>query len=706
LTTNIYNKKFSFTGFEAIPQANLLIKRSREKRLEPKVMSLLILLASKNGEVVTRGEIFAELWPNMVVGDEVISQLIYSLRNALADDAKNPQYIETIPKKGYRFIAEVTLAEDNNYDQHEVTDNTAQLKNKVSSFCKKQWLPISCLLLISGLLLIWLLNNLYLETGSQPLTIKNILPVTKSKGVESSFSFYKTHNKMAYIRSHNNRVDLYQKTLGSHQTFQLTNDSWVESSPLWSDENTLLYIRENAGQYQIIRQFLTKDIEVIYQSSNAIFNLVQQKNIASTVSFIEYDNYQHDKLYEIKSLNLTNNKVSYLYDSVLNLPSDIRHQVYSDKGDKLYFFNLSNNEKEIVSLDLHTNQYTTISKAFSWVEHIAVLDAENLLISGELSATKGIWQLNIVDQSIKSILPSSNGQRITSALFKQGQIYYTTYKASINQAIANTQLQTLDSLPKLNSDANEYYGIFSKDHSTIYFTSNRTGYYEIWSYHIESEQTQQVSNLKASFIYKPVLSHSQELFSVVYEKDKLVLATISLATGKPINESQISKMKFPLAWSQDDSSIYISEHRKHVNIYLYDSETLQPELIQNNAGLFAQEGENGETLTLVDYKLDSLVSKNTGDTTLIKSDIPSLEALVPGELTLTNKAIFSVNKDGASRKIIKNLLDNNLKGNVDNVVMDLPDWSRVTDFNADGSKALFYKRSPPEGDIMKIQLTQ
>ena len=72
-------------------------------------MSLLILLASKSGEVVTRSEILAALWPNIVVGDEVISQLIYSLRNALADDAKNPKYIETISKKGYRFIAEVTV---------------------------------------------------------------------------------------------------------------------------------------------------------------------------------------------------------------------------------------------------------------------------------------------------------------------------------------------------------------------------------------------------------------------------------------------------------------------------------------------------------------------------------------------------------------------------------------------------------------------
>ena len=93
-------------------------------------MSLLVLLASKNGEDVTRGEILTALWPIIIVGDEVISQLVYSLRNALTDDAKNPKYIETIPKKGYRFIAEVNMTEaeqSTTIDNKEITDTT---KNK------------------------------------------------------------------------------------------------------------------------------------------------------------------------------------------------------------------------------------------------------------------------------------------------------------------------------------------------------------------------------------------------------------------------------------------------------------------------------------------------------------------------------------------------------------------------------------------------
>ena len=60
-------------------------------------------------------------------------------------------------------------------------------------------------------------------------------------------------------------------------------------------------------------------------------------------------------------------------------------------------------------------------------------------------------------------------------------------------------------------------------------------------------------------------------------------------------------MKYPLIWSKDDKSIYISEHKKHVNIYQYDSVTLKAKLIQSRAGLFAQESTNGESLTLIDY---------------------------------------------------------------------------------------------------------
>lgn len=78
--------------------------------LEPKVMAVLVTLASKPGEVFSRQELEDEVWQGTVVGYDALAKAINKLREALGDDKKNPNYIQTISKKGYRLVAEVNLA--------------------------------------------------------------------------------------------------------------------------------------------------------------------------------------------------------------------------------------------------------------------------------------------------------------------------------------------------------------------------------------------------------------------------------------------------------------------------------------------------------------------------------------------------------------------------------------------------------------------
>ena len=75
--------------------------------LEPKVMDLLFLLASRPQEVISKEEISARLWPDVIVGDDTLARTISKLRKALGDNSKSPRFIETIPKRGYRLIENV-----------------------------------------------------------------------------------------------------------------------------------------------------------------------------------------------------------------------------------------------------------------------------------------------------------------------------------------------------------------------------------------------------------------------------------------------------------------------------------------------------------------------------------------------------------------------------------------------------------------------
>lgn len=66
------------------------------------------MLVANAGDLISRDRLLDEAWPDVTVGDEALSQAIKDLRRALGDDASSPTFIETVPKRGYRFIATVT----------------------------------------------------------------------------------------------------------------------------------------------------------------------------------------------------------------------------------------------------------------------------------------------------------------------------------------------------------------------------------------------------------------------------------------------------------------------------------------------------------------------------------------------------------------------------------------------------------------------
>jgi TolB-like protein/DNA-binding winged helix-turn-helix (wHTH) protein/Flp pilus assembly protein TadD len=99
-----------FGTFEANVRAGELRKRGLKVRLQDQPFQILVMLLERPGELVTRQEIHQKLWPaDTFVGfDHGLNNAINRLREALGDSAETPRFIETLPRKGYRFIASVT----------------------------------------------------------------------------------------------------------------------------------------------------------------------------------------------------------------------------------------------------------------------------------------------------------------------------------------------------------------------------------------------------------------------------------------------------------------------------------------------------------------------------------------------------------------------------------------------------------------------
>lgn len=94
------------------PESNELEKIGESPiRVESRVMEVLVCLLSRPGQVVTKEILLSTVWPNVFVSDDALFRCIREIRRLLDDDPREPVYIETIPKKGYRWIAPVELAE-------------------------------------------------------------------------------------------------------------------------------------------------------------------------------------------------------------------------------------------------------------------------------------------------------------------------------------------------------------------------------------------------------------------------------------------------------------------------------------------------------------------------------------------------------------------------------------------------------------------
>ncbi len=139
-----------FGQFELDPSEEKLLKRGLPVRLENQPFQILAALLNRPGELVSREELCANLWPNgtYVDFDEGLNTAIKKLRYALGDSPENPVFIETVPRRGYRFIAPVQadqleqlepMAPVNGSGQPAVAESRSQLPVLTPPDAKPRW---------------------------------------------------------------------------------------------------------------------------------------------------------------------------------------------------------------------------------------------------------------------------------------------------------------------------------------------------------------------------------------------------------------------------------------------------------------------------------------------------------------------------------------------------------------------------------------
>ena len=105
--------RYRFSEFVVSPNQRRLLRNGEELPLIPRYFDLLVFLIERRHEAVHRRDIFDRVWSDVIVSDSALSQAIRTIRRTLGDDPREPRFIRTVSRHGYRFVfADVIEEED------------------------------------------------------------------------------------------------------------------------------------------------------------------------------------------------------------------------------------------------------------------------------------------------------------------------------------------------------------------------------------------------------------------------------------------------------------------------------------------------------------------------------------------------------------------------------------------------------------------
>jgi len=108
--SEVVPRAFSFGPFRIIPHARLVERDGSPMPLGSRAFDLLCVLVSRPGEVVSKGELMARVWPDLTVEEGSLRFHISQLRRALGDGREGKRYVANVPGRGYCFVARVDRA--------------------------------------------------------------------------------------------------------------------------------------------------------------------------------------------------------------------------------------------------------------------------------------------------------------------------------------------------------------------------------------------------------------------------------------------------------------------------------------------------------------------------------------------------------------------------------------------------------------------
>ena len=675
-----------FGLFEADLHAGELRKNGLKIKLQDQPFRVLSLLLERAGEVVTREELREKLWSadTFVDFEHSLNGSVKKLRQALGDLADNPRFVETLARRGYRFIAPVepvgeglskpNLAVDKvTYDSVSPVSPAELLKIEKEQIPRWTagwtWVAVLSALILAGAG--WLY---FLRSASLPPM--NVVRFTSHPGKEKDPALSPDGARLAFVwdGQSGDNFDVYVQSVGqvgelpltTEKPLRLTTAIEPDLSPAWSPD----------GDYVAFVRAVSDMISAVYVMSSMGGEEKKLTELYSIWSEGKSLDWSPDgKFLVTAGKELPTDPYSLFLISLdtrelqkLTAPTQQFGDIlptYSPDGQSLAFTRFWTSDFDLYLLPLSHGQPERLTQNAGGWTSAWTADGKEIVFSlrGGANYRNQLWRVSVSGSKPQLLGIGSDGAAPTIARQRNRLAYVeTTYDTDIwrielpdskGRGIPPTRLA-------LNSSQEDVDPQYSPDGKNIAFVSSRSGSYEIWVCDREGQNARRLTSFSGARVTgNPRWSaDGRQIAFNSGEAGRSEVFVVGLEGGSPRCLTEKTADGFLPNWSQDGRWIYFGSHRSgSMEIWRMPAEGGEAIRVTKNSGFEGMVAPDGKTLY---YSKLQWRNGSYGSAQIWRVPLPGGEetqvlsvAVHARYWTLTERGIYFIRSDSSSSPAIE-----------------------------------------------------
>ena len=696
-------------------------------------LQILTALLERPGELVTREELKKKLWPEdtFVDFDQSLNKAVNRLREALNDSADHPRFIETLSRRGYRFIGSLEIVPEivSNVSRefgHSTSEFPATGQTKARTGSRIRWIKISASILVGVACATVLIFSSYRIFRRVNLAPEVPVPFTDYPGFEGCPAFSPDGSQIAFAWSGDPAKgakgdDLYVKAIHSENLLRLTQHPSAYICAAWSPDGTqIAFVRLSAARFAGVAGADSIDDTGIYlvpalggperklRSTQGGWGGVTWSADGKWLAYSDHTRpagvihpTDPTRIYALSLETLESRQIPHAEECLSE-----QQPAFSHSGDRLAYvclLKIKDNESHIYSVSLSGGspkmvaKFTTVGGFLRGIAWTA--DDKRLIVSRPHDFGFELNEVTLADGTLRKLAVGQGEVSAPAISGKGDRLAYSVFTSHVNIWRKDLWHSEVAAEKLIFSTYEQIAPMYSPDGKHIAFTSNRGGEFEIWMSDADGTNLVRMSDSQS---YKAgVARWSPDSQKLAFDsgrsgRSEIYIVDVSERLPRKLI-TNLSEMSKP-SWSHDGKWLYF-EATSEQRIFRCPAGGGDAVALSADTGSFPLESYDGETVFFVspaygEY-LRMVSLKQPGTSFAVKGmpavNGPSFYTVVPGGIYFAplNASKSIQHFDFTSRQVRK--------------IFDLDkEYANSPSVSPDGRWVLYAQPTEENSDIMLV----